>query len=66
MATITPKPKKGSTFIIKKDIDFRSTGGPLIEKGTKCKVLIVRRNADECWVDIDGIGRRRLNNRYIL
>ena len=61
-----PKPKKGSTFIIKADIDFRSSGGPLIEKGTKGKVLIVRRDSDECWVEIDGIGRRRLHNQYIV
>ena len=60
----TPTIKRGLTFEVVKDIDFREQGGPLISAGLKGEVLIRRRNSPEVMVDIEQIGRRRLALSY--
>ena len=57
--------KKNNNFEIEQDIDFRLNGGPFIKKGLKMKVLIVRRDKKEVFVDIEEIGRRRLDIKYL-
>ena len=51
--------RKGQTVRIARALDFRSTGGPRIPKGTPATIEIVRRTG-ELWVDIEGFGRRHL------
>jgi len=48
-----------------RDIDCRPTGGPLIPKGSKAVVKIVRKTG-ELWVEFENFGHRHINADCIV
>lgn len=51
--------RRKSNMFIARNLDMRSTGGPLILKGTPA-TIIKRRKTGEIWVNIHGFGHRNL------
>jgi hypothetical protein len=51
--------RKGTLVETNRDIDCRSTGGPLIPKGSRAIVKIVRKTG-ELWVEFHDFGHRHV------